>query len=81
MKQDEFLKKVEAVLQMRIGKIVANSVLKNNLAKMNKPVESLSRNDMETLIENITKGLQLFESKDESKLVNKELKDLLATFG
>jgi len=81
MKQDEFLKKVEAVLQMRIGKIVANSVLKNNLAKMNKPVESLSRNDMETLIENITKGVQLFESKDESKLLNKELKDLLATFG
>jgi len=81
MKQDEFLKKAEAVLQMRIGKIVANSVLKNNLAKMNKPVESLSRNDMETLIENITKGVQLFESKDESKLVNKELKDLLATFG
>lgn len=81
MKQDEFLKKVEAVLQMRIGKIVANSVLKNNLAKMNKPVESLSRNDMETLIEDITKGVQLFESKDESKLVNKELKDLLATFG
>jgi hypothetical protein len=81
MKQDEFLKKVEAVLQMRIGKIVANSVLKNNLAKMNKPVESLSRNDMETLIENITKGVQLFGSKDESKLVHKELKDLLATFG
>ena len=81
MKQDEFLKKVEAVLQMRIGKIVANSVLKNNLAKMNKPVESLSRNDMETLIEDITKGVQLFESKDESKLVNKELKDLLTTFG
>jgi hypothetical protein len=77
MKQEEFLQKVEAVLIAKIGKIIAGSVLKNNLAKMNKPVASMDKSDMQNLIENITKAVSLFESHDESKLINEELKDLL----
>jgi hypothetical protein len=77
MKQEEFLKKVEAVLIAKIGKIIAGSVLKNNLSRMNKPVPSMDKSDMQSLIENITKAVSLFESHNESKLINEELKDLL----
>jgi hypothetical protein len=77
MKQEEFLKKVEALLIEKIGKIIAGSVLKNNLSKMNKPVPSMDKSDMQSLIENITKAVSLFESNNESKLINEELKDLL----
>jgi hypothetical protein len=77
MKQEEFLKKVEALLIEKIGKIIAGSVLKNNLSKMNKPVPSMDKSDMQSLIENITKAVSLFESNNESKLINDELKDLL----
>ncbi len=80
MKQEEFLKKVEAALTMKIGKIIAGSILKNNLAKMNKPVASLDKSDMQILVENITKAVSLFESKNESKMVNEDLKNLLETF-
>lgn len=77
MKQDEFLKKIEAALSMRIGNIIAGSILKSNLLKLNKAVESMNRNDMQILVENITKSVQVFASKDESKLINEDLKELV----
>jgi hypothetical protein len=79
MKQEEFLKKVEASLIARIGTIVGSSVLKNNLSKINKIAANMNKDDMQVLIENITKAVQLFESKDESKLLNADLKQLLKT--
>jgi archaellum component FlaG (FlaF/FlaG flagellin family) len=80
MKQEEFLKKVEAALNVRIGTNIANSILKKNIAIINKPVENLDKNDMQILIENVIKNVRLFESNNESKLIDGDLKDLLKTF-
>lgn len=80
MKQEDFLKKVEAILNTRIGNIAAGSILKNNLSKMNKAVASLDESDMQILIESIIESVRLFESNDESELIKEDLKDLLKKF-
>ena len=77
--QEEFLKKVEAALKLRIGAIIAGSILKNNLSKMNKTTASLTREDCQVLVDNIVKAVSLFEAKDESKLVQNDLESLLNT--
>jgi hypothetical protein len=79
MNQEEFLKKIESALAMRIGHSMAGSLLKNNVSKMKKPVGKLDTSDMLILIENITQAVRLFERKDESQLINEDLQALLKT--
>jgi hypothetical protein len=78
-KPEEILKKIEAVLNMRVGKIVTGSILKSNLTKMNKDVGKLSMEDFKILVENMVKSVSLFESKDKSNLVRADLENLLKT--
>ncbi|MGE5173818.1 MAG: hypothetical protein ACM3MD_08315 [Betaproteobacteria bacterium] len=77
-KGEEFIKQVETILNNRIGKIIAVSVLKNNLSKLNKNAASLTKEDGKVLAENIVKAVSLFETKDESKLIKADLEKLLA---
>ncbi len=75
--QEEFLKRVEAALNSRVGGIVARSLLKINLATINKNVDSLTVEDYRVLFENIVKAVTLFETQDESKLIAADLESLL----
>lgn len=76
-KQEEFIKQIENFLNAKIGAIVTRSVLKNNLAKMNKNIEGLKKDDGRVLIENTVKAVSLFSSKDESGLIKAELEKSL----
>ncbi len=76
-KQDEFLKQVGTVLNTRIGTIIASSILKNNLSKLNKSPSSMTKDDGKIFIENIVKAVSLFETHNESKEVRFELEKLL----
>ncbi len=76
-KQDEFLKQVGTVLNTRIGTIIASSILKNNLSKLNKNPSSMTKDDGKIFIENIVKAVTLFETHNESKEVRSELEKLL----
>lgn len=77
-KQEEFIKQVETILNIRIGKVMAGSVLKNNLSKLNKNSASLTREDGKVLVENIVKAVSLLGTKDESTLIKADLEKLLA---
>jgi len=77
MKQDEFIKQVKTVLQNRNGVIVGASILKNNLAKLNKDVVSITRDDGKVLIDNIVKAVLLFGTKEEANLIKAELEKYL----
>jgi len=77
-KQEEFVKQIEAVLNNRIGAIIASSVMKNNLAKLNKNAAALTSDDGKLLIENIVNAVSLFVAPDESKQVKTDLEKLLA---
>ncbi len=76
-KQDEFLKQVGTILNTRIGAIIASSVLKNNLSKLNKSPSSMTKEDGKIFVENVVKAVSLFETRDESKVVRAELEKLL----
>ncbi len=76
-KQEEFIKQVEILLNTRIGKIIAGSVLNNNLSKLNKDAASLTREDGKVLAENIVKAVALFQTTDESKQIKADLEKLL----
>ncbi len=76
-KQEEFINQVELLLKRRIGTVIAGSVLKNNLAKLNKDVPSMTKEDGKLLSKNILNAISLFAAEDESKIVGTELEKLL----
>ena len=76
-KQEEFIKQVESLLNNRIGKVMAGSVLSNNLAKLNKDLASLTREDGKVLVEDIVKAVALFQTPNESKQIKTDLEKLL----
>ncbi len=61
----------------RIGTIIASSILKNNLSKLNKNPSSMTKEDGKIFVENIVKAVTLFETRNESKVVRAELEKLL----
>lgn len=72
-KQEEFIQQIQAVLQTRNGIIIGTSILKNNLAKLNKDSSNMTKDDGKVLIENIVRAVSLFGTKNEAKLVKAEL--------
>ncbi len=78
MKQDEFIKQIQTVLRARNGAIVGASILKNNLAKLNKDVASITTDDGKVLIENIIKAVLLFGTTWEANLIKAELEKSLS---
>jgi hypothetical protein len=76
-KQEEFINQVELLLKQRIGAIIAGSILKNNLAKLNKDVSSMTKEDGKLLVKNIINAVSLFAAGGESKIVGTELEKLL----
>lgn len=79
-REEEFIKKIEAILNLRIGAILASSTLKNNLSKLNKSRDSLTAEDCRTLIDDIVKATAIFVTPGESKLVQSDLTKLLKEY-
>jgi hypothetical protein len=77
MTGEEFIKKAGSRLTSAVGALIAQSIMKNNLAKLKKDVGQLAEEDFKILIENITKSVALFETKDESKQLKADLEGLL----
>ncbi len=77
MKPEEFVQHVSAILNARIGAVIAGSIMKNNLAKIKKDAQTLSPMDCRTLVENIVKSVAVFETKEETRQVQTDLEKLL----
>ncbi len=77
LKKEEFVKQVETILTNRVGEIIARSVLKNNLSKLNKDVSNMTRDDCRLLIKNIVQAITLFSTPDESRLAKIELEKII----
>jgi hypothetical protein len=76
-KQGEFLKKVEAVLNTRIGPVLATSTLNFYISKLDKDIASLTAEDCKALTENLLKSASLFVTKEEARFIRSDLEDLL----
>ena len=60
-----------------IGRIVGQSILKNQLTKLNKDSDALSADDCGILIRNIINAVSLFVTKEEVETVHSELYRIL----
>ena len=78
-KQGEFLKKVEAALNTRIGPVLATSTLNFYLSKLDKDIASLTAEDCRALAEDLLKSASLFVTKEEARFIRSDLEDLLKT--
>ncbi len=76
-KGDEFIKQVQTVLKTHCGTIAATSILKNNLPKLKKEVASITKDDGQELIKNITSAVSLFQTKDETDRIKEALGKIL----
>ena len=76
-KQEEFINQVELFLKRRIGAVIAGSILKNNLEKLNKNVSSMTKEDGKIFLKNIVNAVSMLVTGDESKIVGAELEKLL----
>jgi hypothetical protein len=79
-KEEEFMKNVESILNLRIGAILTGSILKNNLSKLNKDIKNLTADDCRVLVDNIVKATTIFVTPSEAKLVQSALTNLLKEF-
>lgn len=77
-KQEEFINQVELLLKRRIGAVIAGSVLKNNLTKLNKTVLSMTKEDGKFLLKDIVNAISMLVAGDESKMLGTELEKLLS---
>lgn len=78
-KQAEFVKKVEVVLNARIGPVLATSTLNYYISKLDKDVASLTAEDCKALAENLLNSASLFVTKEEAKLIRFDLENLVRT--
>lgn len=76
-KQGEFVKKVEAVLNTRIGPVLATSTLNYYIAKLDKDMASLTAEECKALAENLLKSASLFVTKEEAGFIRLDLENLL----
>ncbi len=76
-KQEAFIKKVEAVLNTRIGPVLAASALNYYLSKLDKDVSSLTAEDCKALAEDLLSSASLFVTKEEAKFIRSDFDNLL----
>jgi hypothetical protein len=56
---------VEGLMEKTIGRLVGQSILKNQLRKINKERDALSADDCNTLVQHIVNALSVFITKQE----------------
>ena len=78
-KQAEFVKKVEVVLNARIGPVLATSTLNYYISKLDKDMARLTAEDCRALAENLLSSASLFVTKEEAKLIRFDLENLVRT--
>jgi hypothetical protein len=69
----DFLKQVELLMERSIGRLVGQSILKNQLKKLNKHPDLLSASDCDVLVQHITNALSIFVTKQETESASSEL--------
>jgi hypothetical protein len=79
-KGPDFIAQLEVIMGRFIGQIVCQSIIRNQLSKLNKDMADLTANDCKTLTQNILRAVSLFVTKEEAGRLQIELDKLLTTY-
>jgi hypothetical protein len=72
----DFVTQVEGLMEKTIGRLVGQSILKNQLKKLNKERDALSADDCNTLVQHIVGALSVFVTKQEVETASYQLERL-----
>jgi hypothetical protein len=79
-KGPDFVAQLEVVMGTFMGHIVCQSIIRNQLSKLNKDIADLTADDCKTLTQNILRAVSLFVTKEEAGRLQAELDKLFITY-
>jgi hypothetical protein len=74
-----FVEQLEVVMGKFVGRIVCQSIVKNQLSKLNKDKAALAAGDCKTLTQNIQRAVSLFVTREEAGRLQSEMDRLFST--
>jgi hypothetical protein len=74
-----FVAQLEALMGRFMGQIVCQSIIRNQLSKINKDKPALTAEDCKTLNQNILKAVSRFVTKEEARRLQSEIDKLFTT--
>jgi len=78
-KGPDFVARLEVVVGRVIGRIVCQSIMRNQLSRLSKDSPDLTADDCKTLTRNILTAVSLFITKEEQKRLKDEMDKLYET--
>jgi hypothetical protein len=79
-KRPDFVAQLEVVMGRFVGQIVCQSIIRNQLSKLNKDKAALTADDCKTLTQNILTAVSLFVTKEEAGRLQTEMDKLFTTY-
>jgi hypothetical protein len=76
----DFVAELEPVMGRFVGQIVCQSIIRNQLSKLNKDKAALTADDCKTLIQNILTAVSRFVTKEEEGRLHAEMDKLFTTY-
>jgi hypothetical protein len=79
-KGPDFVAQLEVVMGKFVGRIVCQSIIRNQLSKLNKDKAALTAKDCKTLTLDILAAVSLFVTKDEAERLQAEMDKLFTAY-
>ncbi len=79
-KGSDFVAQLEVVMGKFVGRIVCQSIVKNQLSKINKDTATLAANDCKALTQNVQRAVSLFVTKEEAGRLQSEIDRLFIAY-
>jgi hypothetical protein len=79
-KGPDFVAQLEVVVGSFVGQIACQSIIRNQLSKLNKDKADLTANDCKTLTQNVLMAVSLFVTKEEAGRLQAEMDKLFTTY-
>ncbi len=76
----EFVAQLEVVMGKFLGRLVCQSIIRNQLSRLNRDKAVLTANDCKTLTKNILTAVSLFVTKEEAERLQTEMDKLFTTY-
>lgn len=80
VKEPDFVAQLEIIMGRFLGQTVCQSIIGNQLSRLNKDKADLTAGECKTLTRNILTAVSLFVTKEEAGRLQTEMDELLSTY-
>jgi hypothetical protein len=79
-KRPDFIAQLEVIVGRFAGQIVCQSIIRNQLSKLNKDRAALAADDCKILTQNVLTAVSSFVTKEEARRLQTEMDTLVTTY-